>query len=107
MSRTTVTCPICASTNTPSPKEGADRMTADHLAEARALVAVADHESDIPRMAALTALAQAHATIAQAEQQLTANLIAFSATQHDERRRGSTDLQDDIRARLKIDREAR
>lgn len=82
-------------------------MTADHLAEARALVAVADHESDIPRMAALTALAQAHATIAQAEQQLTANLIAFSATQHDERRRGSTDLQDDIRARLKIDREAR
>lgn len=80
-------------------------MTADHLAEARALVAVADHESDIPRMAALAALAQAHATIAQAEQQLTANLIAYSANQH-ETQRGSIDLQGDICARLKINREA-
>ena len=80
-------------------------MTTDHLAEARALVAVADHESDIARMTALAALAQAHATIAHADQQLTANLIAYSATQY-ETQRGSIDLQGDIRARLKIDREA-
>lgn len=54
-------------------------MTINHAAEAKLLTESVACEEDTSRLAAVATLALAHATIAHAEEQRTANLIAYYA----------------------------